>query len=264
MVKTAKKENIAVLTNEDDIMKIPSADVIERLKRVDVFARNDLYDVLKESNKTISESIANHMLQQLLNEGYIVRVGRNKYSVSHPDCKVYEYLYSKNAESVAKEISKNHPYLDFRIFELIQLNEFVNHLVAHNVIFVSVESDLGDFVFSSLKSIYPGKVLINPDIDTYHNYVTDNTIVIEKLITEAPKGIEKNWHSRLEKTLVDIISDKWISLAVSEGELGNIYEGAFSKYVIDENTMFRYARRRGAEEKIKGFLMDTNVKLRTV
>ena len=245
-------------------MKMEEYSIVEALKQTEVFTRSDVYETLKKLRENISEAIANHTLQQMLNDGCIVRVGRNKYSVANTDYKKYNYSYSKMAEKVAKEISKNHPYLDFRLFELVQLNEFVNHLIAHNVVFVFVENDLGDFVFSTLRNLFPGKVLINPDADTYHNYVADNSIVIERLISESPKGIETEWHSRIEKILVDLLTDRCIAEAVNEGELVNIYEGAFDKYVIDEDTMFRYARRRGAEKKVKTFIKTANIKLRTV
>lgn len=35
-----------------------------------------------------------------------------------------------------------------------------------------------------------------------------------------------------------------------------IIEGAFADYVIDQNTMFRYARRKGAEQRARQMLED--------
>ena len=76
----------------------------------------------------------------------------------------------------------------FRIFELVQLNEFVNHQIAHNVIFVSVESGWGSYVFDSLKDQYVGKILLNPSVEIFHQYWSDDMIVIQKLVSESPKG----------------------------------------------------------------------------
>lgn len=46
-------------------------------------------------------------------------------------------------------------------------------------------------------------------------------------------------------------------------EIPTVYEEAFLKYVIDESSLFRYAKRRGADKKIKKFIQDeTNVQLR--
>lgn len=73
-----------------------------------------------------------------------------------------------------------------------------------------------DFVFDSLKEKYQGKVLINPTVDIYHQYWSDNMIVIIKLTTEAPKGKKESWHTRLEKILVDIMSEPLLIASISE------------------------------------------------
>lgn len=87
----------------------------------------------------------------MVNSGEIIRVGRNRYCLPNDKQQVYTYEYSELAEEVASYIEEQYPYLDFSIFEFVQMNDFVNHLVAHNVIFLSVESDTMDFVFDSLK-----------------------------------------------------------------------------------------------------------------
>ncbi len=46
---------------------------------------------------------------------------------------------------------------------------------------IAVEGDLGEFAFSTLKKSFPGKVLLNPTSDIYHNYITDDASIIYKL-----------------------------------------------------------------------------------
>ena len=60
-----------------------------------------------------------------------------------------------------------------------------------------------------------------------------------------------------------ILVDKCIKEAVSEGEINNIFTGAFEKYAIDEDTLFRYARRRGSVDKVRSYITSLNIKLRT-
>lgn len=88
------------------------------------------------------------LLKKLLDTGKIVRVGRNSYCVVDEQVKKYHYNYSELANEVAGIIIKEFPYLQFTIFELVQLNAFVNHQIAHNVVFVSVEADLRVILFS--------------------------------------------------------------------------------------------------------------------
>ena len=194
-----------------------------------------------------------------MDNGVIARVGRNAYCIPQNGERVYSYQYSDLANEVADTIIDAHPYLRFSITELVQINEFANHQIAHNVIFLSVEDDVADFVFVTLKDKYPGKVLLNPNAELFHRYWYDN-----KLITEAPKGKECPWHARLEKVLVDILNEPLWLESISESELPTIYEDAFSRYVIDESCLFRYAQRRTAEKRIKAFIAEkTNIALRT-
>ena len=51
---------------------------------------------------------------------------------------------------------------------------------------------------------------------------------------------------------------------IERAEYPAVYEEAFSKYLIDQKKMFRYARRRGVEEEMKEFIRtSTNIKLIT-
>lgn len=237
---------------------------LKTLEQYNSFNRDDLYQAMYNCGEKISEALLKVKLQDLLKSGKIMRVGRNAYCVPEEGMYQYEYNYSDLSKEVAKKILENHPYLDFTIFEIVQLNEFVNHQLAHNIVFVSVESDLGDFVFDTLKSEYPGKVLLNPTLDIFHQYWYDGMIVIEKLITEAPKEKDNPWATRIEKLLVDLQTDSLLMNSVSEAEYPGIYESVFQKYVIDESSLFRYAKRRGAEKRILDLIHNkTNIQLRT-
>lgn len=233
------------------------------LAKKDSFSRAELLAAIKEYGIQVSDSMFKVVLKKLLDAEEIIRVGRNVYCVNEGNRRVYEHRYSELACSIAREITADFPYLSFSIFELVQLNAFVNHQIAHNVIFVSVESDLGEFVFDNLKEKYPGKVLIHPSIEIYHQYWCDDMIVIQKLISESPTGNGKKWHTRIEKMLVDILADDIQKESFSESELPGIYEDAFLRYAIDESCLFRYAKRRGIQQRLKEYLMaNTSVKLR--
>ena len=201
------------------------------------FDRQELFRVLEEQYKGLSLASYKLKMQRLLESGENARVGRN-----------YE----------------RHPFLEYRIFELVQMNEFLNHQIAHNAVFVFVEADLGDFVFETLKEKYPGKVLLNPSVKEYHLYWQDDLIIVGKLLTEAPKGKKAVWHTCLEKMLVDMTAEKVIKTAFSEAEYPGVLEQAFQKYIIDESQMFRYAKRRHIKDDILKIIQSqTGIKLRT-
>jgi hypothetical protein len=114
-----------------------------------------------------------------------------------------------------------------------------------------------------LISQFPGNVMLRPDKENYFRYRTDDTIILQKLPTETPKGRKQFWHTDLEKMLVDIFVDPLIRGSFSESEIPMIYEDSFSEYALDEDRMFRYARRRGAEGKLRGYISkETEIFLR--
>ena len=233
------------------------------LRSQNSFSRGDLRVAMNDCGMHISEASFKSKLQWLINSGNIVRVGRNAYCVPSDGMKKYSYKHSELSEDVAGRLQENHPYLDFTVFELVQLNEFVNHQLAHNALFVSVEGALGGFVFDTLKAAYPGKVLLNPNAGIYHQYWSSDMIAIRKLITESPKDRENPWAARLEKILVDLVADPLLSASVSESEHPGIYRNAFHKYAVDESCLFRYAKRRGSDGKIYQLIAQAGLQLRT-
>ena len=228
------------------------------------FTRKELLESFRMAGYMLSEASFYKKVEELVKNGQIIRVGRNVYSLPDDKRLTYEYKYSELAEEVAQEIAQQYPYVNFSIFEFVQLNDFVNHLIAHNVIFLSVEAEIMDFVFETLRDKYPGKVLINPTVEIYHQYWSDNMIVLGKLTTEAPKGQKVSWHTRLEKMLVDIMAEPLLLASISRAEYPHIYEDAFDRYIVDENGLFRYASRRKVTKKIKELIRkETDIVLRT-
>ena len=237
---------------------------ISLLKNKETFGRQELFHVLEDQFKGLSQASYQLKMQRLLDSGQIARAGRNMYYIPDKQMLMYHYDYSELAQQIQKMISETHPFLEYRIFELIQMNEFLNHQIAHNAVFISVEADLGDFVFETLKEKFPGKILLNPSVKEYHLYWQDDIIVIGKLLTEAPKGKKEIWNTCLEKMLVDIMADKVLKTTFSEAEYPGVLEQAFQKYIIDESQMFRYAKRRHIKDDILDIIRNqTPIKLRT-
>lgn len=224
------------------------------IKNMESFTRQDLLQSFRSAGFNLSYASFCKRLESLVKDGAIIRAGRNLYCFPKTEKNVYMYEYSEHAKKVAEQIKSRFPLIEFSIFELIQLNDFVNHQIANNVLFLSVEAEVVEFVFDTLTEYYPGKVLLSPTPEIYHRYWNENMIVVGKLITEAPKGLTELWHARLEKILVDIISDKILKESLGEGEYAEIYANVFSRYLVDKNSMFRYAKRRKAEEKIRNLI----------
>ncbi|MBO5568557.1 MAG: hypothetical protein J6A79_06490 [Clostridia bacterium] len=231
------------------ILHVPS-----KLKRSDSFSRVEFINAYKENNPDQSDEAAIYALRRLLKEKRILRVSWNRYAVPQKK-RIYHHEYSALSEEIAGKIQEKFVDPVFQIFELTQLNAFVNHLIAHNTVFVYVENELLDPVFDALHSTYPGQVLLKPSVDEYYRYRVDDEIVLGRLPSETPKGLEIPWHSRMEKILVDIAIDKLLSQIVPAGEYENIFTESYEHYYLDEAAMRRYAKRKGAEDKFDSFLM---------
>ena len=235
----------------------------DRLSKANYFDRDELFSAMKSVEPDLTESNFKARLQKLLQSEEIGRVGRNAYCVCHRNMHLYSHEYSKLACDIAAFIREKHEYLDFSIFELAQLNEFLNHQIAHNTVFLSIEADLQDFVFGELNEKYERKVFLEPTLELYHRYMTDGMIVIGRLPSEAPKGRTEFWHTDLEKLLVDTMSDEIIGSTFDKAELQAIFENAFGNYIVDESRLFRYARRRSVEKEMRAFIKEkTDVILR--
>lgn len=236
---------------------------LEGIKDKKSFSRQEVLQSFRKGGFELSDASFYKKFTAMVKEGELVRAGNGVYCFREKDVKPYEHEYSDLAAEVAALVQKQYPLLDFTIMELIQLNDFVNHQIAHNTLFLSVEADIMEFVFDTVKERYFGKVLISPTPEIYHQYWSDNMIVVNKLITEAPKSSVISWDTRLEKLLVDIVADPLLLDSISESEYPGIYEDAFSMYVVDESCLFRYAARRTVEKKIRGLITEkTNITLR--
>lgn len=229
--------------------------ILEKLAKYPTFNRSDLHLIMALNNVKTTDNIVNHMIKRMIDNRDIIRIGRNQYKLSGSK-KIYQFPHSEQVILLADEIIKAHPFLDFRLFELIQINEFVNHQVANNIIFLFVEGGLETDVFNTLFENHRGSILLKPSIEELYRYMTDDIIVIEKLPSESPKGINAFWDTRLEKMLVDIVVDKILSKVVYKSEYQVIFHDAVEKYAIDKNVIVRYLRRRGAYEKFLKFISE--------
>lgn len=229
------------------IKALPSA-----ISRKSSFTRKEYVEAMADAYSMTGPQIA-YDLQKRLNAGEIVRKGWGQY-VSAPAKGHYHYTYSALSNEIAAQLDQEYYGLDFRIAEFFQLNDFMNHQMAHNTIFVLVEHEFVNSVFESLFRLYPGRVMLKPGENEYYRYLQDDEIVVLRLPSEAPKGFDVNWHMRLEQILVDIFVDKLVCRIVPEEEKNAIMYGAFEGYLVDEQTMIRYAKRKGADKKVEQIL----------
>ena len=223
------------------------------------FTTGEFESALRIEKGSIARSTVYKILKELCASGEIVRTKRGQYAVSAK--KEYYFELYDTAKIISSQIHEVYPLVDFQIWELYQMNEFVNHLMARNTIFIEVENMLDESVFDLLFEKYP-HVLHNPSLEQYHKYAREETIIVRNLISEAPSSVGEFKQASLEKMLVDLFGRGISSSLISRSEYQAIYEDAFKKYNINQAKMFRYARRRGIEKSIMDFIREnTNIML---
>jgi hypothetical protein len=227
-----------------------------------ICSRQQILHAARIVEPSFKETQLRNLMGTLLNSSLIVRVGRNQYQKvgKEPKKSVFSGVYSHAAQQVIEHMQKQFPLLSYRVWELSWLNEFFNHQLAHNKIRVEVEKDGCDFVFSSLVEKFPGRVLLRPNAQELLQYGTDDGIIIDRLVSEAPKSDGEPYQVPLEKVIVDLFANK--NLMLSKGDYPPALETMFATYRIDQVSMLRDARRRNKVKDVFGFIRDkTSIEL---
>ena len=240
---------------------------LSNLPQGQIFDKSRFREAVHMVDPDCTESSINWMLVTMRKQGILASAGTGKYycsSSESPIKKSYRYPHSPEYLEIEQAITDEYPRIHFQMWELIQMNDFVNHQIAKNVIFIEVESMLVDTVYEMLHEKYP-YAMIQPDTDTFYKQrAPESDIVVQKLLTEAPTP-NIGHSSPLEKLLVDLLSKKLSGNLIERSEYPHIYEDIFRKYLIDETRMLRYAKRRHLYDTLLSFLeIQTHVKLMTI
>lgn len=221
-----------------------------------VFSREKLKTFYKAHKKDLKDSSFSWIIYHLCEDKVIQRLGYNMFQLYNDETirNLYNPTLSEALLKISDSVAAKFPLLTFSIWEFWMLNEFLNHQFEKNAIVIDVEKLFEESVFEAIKTGFDLPVLYKPnqrDLDLYSGYVT---VLVFPLTREAPKNNKAQTIAPLEKILVDLFANKTLQSVISFGEYPNIYEGAFSKYLIDEKALFRYARRRKIDEDIRKFI----------
>lgn len=229
-----------------------------------VLSRQDILHAMQKIDVCFEETQLRYLMEKLQKLKSIVRVGHNQYKkITETEVK-YEYsnLYSETAIKVIAQMEERFPLLDFRIWEFSWLNEFLNHQIAHNKIFLEVENEGCEFAYSDLAEKYKGHILLRPTIEELLRYGVDDGIIIDRLVTESPKGQPERYNVLLEKLIVDMFANKKLQKMISSADYPMAIDDMFAKYQINQVKMFRYAQRRNKAKVLYGFLKEkTNIEV---
>ena len=127
--------------------------VLVSLKDDRTYTRNDLIKAFRKDNKELNDTTFRWMLYYMLLHNRLFRVGYDEYTTSEqrvlPE---YRPVYTEDVFKVKNLLEDRYPELSFVMFESVALNEFLNHQIAQNTVYVQVEKDMSSFIFDKLSS----------------------------------------------------------------------------------------------------------------
>lgn len=91
---------------------------------------------------------------------------------------MYRPAYSDLAAKLISQVSDKHPSVRFTVFETALMNDFLNHLVALNTVFIQAEKDVSIFVFRHLRELGYAHLLYKPKKADYALYWEKDCIVV--------------------------------------------------------------------------------------
>ena len=120
-------------------------------------------DKLKILKPDLSESTYHWAISRLVQDGVFTRLGYDSYSLStYLTKEEYGSVYSDTAVGLIRKKKKKYPYVKFTVFETVLMNEFLNHLIAQNTVFMQVEKESSIYIFRFLQEQGIQNVMYKP------------------------------------------------------------------------------------------------------
>ena len=230
--------------------------LLEQMQAGRVYSHKDLVSECLSARPGVSKGSLQWALDLLEKKGELQHLGYDSYALPMGIPKAfYEPDYSDLSYALIHFLAKEFPKVRFTVFETVLLNEFLNHLIAQNTIFLQVEKPSSTFIFRFLQDKSPTSILYNPSKKEFDLYWSKDCVVITDLVSEAPLSKGKSRSIMLEKILVDLLADKLVASTFSKAEYGDILEQAQNKYLLDETRMLRYASRRNRKGELMKYLV---------
>lgn len=228
--------------------------ILRNLEPGKIYPRKELISIMKNENSEMSDNSLIWIIGYLVKRGKLVHIGRDQYALSGRKKDEYSPVYSQSAVDIKNHIAGKNPTIGFTVFESTLLNEFLNHLIARNTIFLQTERDTSAFIFDFIRDNTKANVLYKPSEKEYARYWQPDMIVVLDWTSQAPLYLAAPHDITAEKMLVDIYCDKTIRMSYNDGEYPSIVEYIYERYNIDTVRLLRYAGRRNKADEIKAFL----------
>lgn len=156
-------------------------------------------------------------------------------------------------EKIASLLKERFPYVRFNIYLTRWFNQLTNHIYQTNNLIVEIDGDVLETAFYFLRERYPNTFL-SPNQEMYDHYILsqETNLMVNRLHVDAPllKVSENYFMPKLEKIIVDLVINDPVIFPVETAEIKNMIENALDVYEINYSTLFRYAEKRKAKQRL--------------
>lgn len=225
----------------DDLMPL-----FDKKKEVD---RTSIVNFIKDK---VALGSATYLINSLINQNLIKRTGYGKYTLNEKRNHYQPEIREKQKE-ICQLLTKKKPLLNHCIWRTSIVNEFTLHQAGIFNIFVETEKIGTEAVFDLLRDHYDN-VYIQPSDEVFDRYTSyqNDAIIVLPIVSEAPTiDVEGIRTISIEKLLVDLVRETKLLQSFQGAELSYIYRETFSKYIINQPKMLRYASRRGIKQEVE-------------
>lgn len=163
-------------------------EVLDRIDDKKTYCHKELMDELRLLKTDLPDSSYHWVISGLVRDGALTRRGYDSYSLSsdHPKDE-YVPIYSDTAEGLIRLISEKYPYVQFTAFETVLMNEFLNHLIAQNTVFIQVEKESGIYVFRFLQEQGIQNVMYKPGKKDFNLYWSKDCVIVTDIDIISPR-----------------------------------------------------------------------------
>ena len=225
-----------------------------------IYRRSEIISLLAKGREGLSPNSYVWLIGDLVRQGVLSHEGTDRYALPTQKGKdVYAPFYSDRAKSLRDSLKEKYPLIPFTLFEMVLMNEFLNHLIAQNTIYIHAERDVSAIVFNYFKYDLNCFALYKPAQKEFWRYWQPDTVVVLDLVSQAPLSAAEPHDITIEKLLVDIYCDKQIQSSYSTAEYPAIVETAYQRYRINTPRLLRYARRRNKAQTIAKFIPEGEI-----
>lgn len=231
---------------------ITTADILNFAFTHKVFTRKELISDLKSQSQRESLSSLSEQLDRLLKSKQLVRLERGVYALSDNTRKEFFIPVSDEMKQINLKIKTHFPFANYCLWDNKAIKSCMHHIPDLNFLYVDVEREVAESVFSLLNTNCLLRVFLMPNQTDFERYISGSeSIIIRPLISEAPLQIIEGINTpSIEKVLVDIVGDVEFSF-LQGSEINYLYTTIFERHNINKNKLLRYATRRGRKEEVE-------------